>query len=62
MNSDKKYINMKKLINNRVNYLLFLSMMLIIITLTSCNNDDDSNAAPVITEVRNYAAALMILL
>ncbi len=57
MNSDKKYINMKKLVNNRINRLLFLIMMLIVKMLTSCNNDDDSNSAPVITEVRNYAAA-----
>jgi len=32
-------------------------MMLIVTILTSCNNEDDSNGAPVITEVRNYAAA-----
>ena len=57
MNSDKKYINMKKLLNNRINHLLFVSMMMIITLLTSCNNDDDSNGAPVITEIRNYAAA-----
>ena len=57
MNSDKKYINMKKLVNNRIKHLLFLIMTLIITMLTSCNNDDDSNGAPVITEVRNYAAA-----
>ncbi|MCD0465265.1 glycan-binding surface protein [Flavobacterium sp. ENC] len=48
---------MKKLLINRVNHLFFFSMMLIIIMLTSCNNDDDSNGTPVITEVRNYAAA-----
>jgi hypothetical protein len=57
MNSDKKYINMKKLLINRVNHLFFLSMMVIITMLTSCNNDDDSNGAPVITAVRNYAPA-----
>jgi len=57
MNSDKKDINMKNVLNKPLKYLLFLSMMLIIIMLTSCNNDDDSNGAPVITEVRNYAAA-----
>lgn len=48
---------MKKLLNNRIGHLLFLSMMLIITMLTSCNNDDDSNGAPVITAVRNYAPA-----
>ncbi|EJL67202.1 glycan-binding surface protein [Flavobacterium sp. CF136] len=48
---------MKKLLNNRISHLLFLSMMLIITMLTSCNNDDDSNGAPVITAVRNYAPA-----
>ncbi|MDR7210711.1 glycan-binding surface protein [Flavobacterium piscis] len=48
---------MKKLLNNRISHLLFLSMMLIIAMLTSCNNDDDSNGAPVITAVRNYAPA-----
>ena len=48
---------MKKLLNNRISHLLFLSMMLIITMLTSCNNDDDSNGAPVITTVRNYAPA-----
>ena len=57
MNSDKKYINMKKLLNNRISHLLFLGMMMMITMLTSCNNDDDSNGAPVITEIRNYAAA-----
>lgn len=46
---------MKKLLNNRVSHLLFVSMMLIITMFTSCNNDDDSNGAPVITAVRNYA-------
>ncbi len=48
---------MKKLLNNRISHLLFLSMMLIVTMLTSCNNDDDSNGAPVITAVRNYAPA-----
>src|SRR3954467_7847667 len=48
---------MKKILNNRVIQLLFLSMMVIITMLTSCNNDDDSNGAPVITAVRNYAPA-----
>lgn len=48
---------MKKLLNNRISHLLFLSMMLIVTMLTSCNNDDDLNGAPVITTVRNYAAA-----
>ena len=48
---------MKKLLNYRINHLLFLCMMLIITILTSCNNDDDSNGAPVITTVRNYAPA-----
>ena len=48
---------MKKLLNNRISHLLFLSMMLIVIMLTSCNNEDDSNGAPVITEIRNYAAS-----
>lgn len=48
---------MKKLLNNRISHLLFLVMMLIITMLTSCNNDETSNSAPVITEVRNYAAA-----
>lgn len=57
MNSNKKYINMKKLLNNRISHLLFLCMMLIVTMLTSCNNEDDSNAAPVITAVRNYAAS-----
>jgi hypothetical protein len=57
MNSNKKYINMKKLLNNRISHLLFLSMMLIVTMLTSCNNDDDSNGAPVITAVRNYEPA-----
>jgi len=57
MNSDKKYTDMKKIVSNRVNHLFFLSMMLMITMLTSCNNDDDLNGAPVITEVRNYAAA-----
>lgn len=54
---NNKYINMKKLLNNRISHLLFLSMMLIVTMLTSCNNDDDLNGAPVITTVRNYAAA-----
>jgi hypothetical protein len=57
MNSHKKYINMKKLLNNRISHLLFLSMVLIITMLTSCNNDDASSGAPVITEIRNYEAA-----
>lgn len=57
MNSEKKYINMKKILINRVSHLLFLSMMVIITILTSCNNDDDLNGAPVITAVRNYAPA-----
>ena len=57
MNSDKKYITMKKILNNRISHLFFLSMMLIITMLTSCNNDDDSNGTPVITAVRNYAPA-----
>ncbi|MEP7095789.1 MAG: glycan-binding surface protein [Flavobacterium sp.] len=48
---------MKKLLNNRISHLLFLSMMLIITMLASCNNDDDSGGAPVITAVRNYAPA-----
>lgn len=57
MNSHKKYIDMKKLLNNRISNLLFLSMLLIITMLTSCNNDDATSGAPVITEIRNYAAA-----
>lgn len=48
---------MKKILNYRVNHLLFLSMMLIITMLISCNNNDDLNGAPVITAVRNYAPA-----
>lgn len=48
---------MKKILINRVNHLLFLSMMLIVTILISCNNDDESNGAPVITAVRNYAPA-----
>lgn len=48
---------MKKLINNRISHLLFISIMLIGIMLTSCKNGDDLNGAPVITAVRNYAAA-----
>lgn len=57
MNSDKKNIDMKKLLINRAAHLFFLSMILIVTILTSCNNDDDSNGAPVITAVRNYAPA-----
>jgi hypothetical protein len=56
MNNTKKYINMKKLLNSRISHLLFLSMMLIVTMLTSCDNDD-LNGAPLITSVRNYAAA-----
>ncbi len=48
---------MKKLLNNRISHLLFVSMVLIITMFTSCNNDDDSAGTPVITAVRNYAAA-----
>ncbi|MDR7210277.1 glycan-binding surface protein [Flavobacterium piscis] len=48
---------MKKILNNRISHLLFLSMMLIITILTSCNNDDDANGTPVIAAVRNYAPA-----
>ena len=48
---------MKKLLNNRISYLLFVIMVLIINVLASCNNDDDSSSDPVITAVRNYAAA-----
>lgn len=48
---------MKKLLNNRISHLLFLSMVLIITMLTSCNNDDELGGPPVITEIRNYAAA-----
>jgi len=47
---------MKKLLNNRISHLLFLSMILIVTMLVSCNNDD-LNGAPVITAVRNYAPA-----
>lgn len=50
-------MNMKKLLNSRISHLLFLCMMLIVSMLTSCVNDDDLNGAPVITTVRNYAAA-----
>lgn len=45
---------MKKLLNNHISHILFLSIMLIATMLTSCNKDDDLNAAPVITAVRNY--------
>lgn len=47
---------MKKLLNNRISHLLFLSIVLIVTMLTSCVNDD-LNGVPVITAVRNYAAA-----
>ncbi len=47
---------MKKILNTAVGHLLFLSLMIIVITLASCSNED-SGASPVITEVRNYAAA-----
>ena len=57
MNSRKKYIDMKKILNNRCSHLLFLSMMFIITMMTSCNNDEVSGGAPVITEIRNYEAA-----
>ncbi|MBF4488107.1 glycan-binding surface protein [Flavobacterium sp. CSZ] len=48
---------MKKLLNNRICHLLFLSMILIVTMFTGCNNEDDLNGAPLITAVRNYAAA-----
>ncbi|WP_276380142.1 glycan-binding surface protein [Flavobacterium sp. H4147] len=48
---------MKKIIDNSFNRLLFASMMLVTVLLVSCNNEDDSGSGPVITEVRNYAAA-----
>lgn len=57
MNNNKKYISMKKILNNRISHLLLLSIMLIMTIMTSCNNDDLSGGAPVITEVRNYEAA-----
>ena len=48
---------MKKLVNNRISHLLFISMILIGAMLTSCNSVDNLNGAPVITAVRNYAPA-----
>jgi len=48
---------MKKLLNNRISHLLFISMILIGAMLTSCKNDDNLNGAPVITAVRNYEPA-----
>lgn len=57
MNNNKKYISMKKLLNNRISHLLLLSIVLVMTIMTSCNNDDLSGGAPVITEVRNYEAA-----
>ena len=56
MNSNNKYMNMKKILNNRISHLLFISMLLTVTILTSCN-DDNLNGAPVITAVRNYAPA-----
>ncbi len=50
-----------KNILNKISRLLIFSMTLIITLFTSCNNDDDmsggSGLAPVITQVRNYAAS-----
>lgn len=48
---------MEKLLNNRISHWLLLSMILFVTILTSCNDDDNLNGAPVITEIRNYAAA-----
>jgi hypothetical protein len=48
---------MKKLFNNNISHLLFIGMALIATMLISCNNDDASDSVPMITEVRNYAAA-----
>lgn len=48
---------MKKIIDNSFTRLLFASMMLMAAMFVSCNNDEDSGSGPMITEVRNYAAA-----
>ncbi|SFD59015.1 hypothetical protein SAMN05216297_109202 [Flavobacterium phragmitis] len=48
---------MKKIIDNSFTRLLFAGMMLVAAMFVSCNNDEDSGSGPVITEVRNYAAA-----
>ena len=45
----------KNVILKRLNAILFLSVVFFITIFTSCENFDD--AAPVITEIRNYAAA-----
>ena len=46
---------MKNILNK---YIAFLLALTVIITMfTSCDNDDDVTAAPVITEIRNYAAS-----
>jgi hypothetical protein len=48
---------MKKIIDNSFTRLLFAGIMLVAAMFVSCNNDEDSGSGPVITEVRNYAAA-----
>ena len=50
---------MKNILNKRISFLLVFSMTLIITMFVSCNNDDDITKAnaPVITEIRNYAAS-----
>lgn len=51
---------MKNLLNKYIPFLLAFSMTVIITLFTSCDNNDDdvsSSGAPVITEIRNYAAS-----
>ncbi|WP_157805296.1 glycan-binding surface protein [Confluentibacter citreus] len=51
---------MKNILNKYIPFLLAFSMTVIITLFTSCDkNDDDvtSSGAPVITEIRNYAAS-----
>lgn len=47
---------MKKIIYNRICFLLF-SCMAGVLVLSSCEKDDDITSPPVITEIRNYAAS-----
>lgn len=50
---------MKNILNKYIPFLLAFSMTVIITLFTSCDNNDDvtSSGAPVITEIRNYAAS-----
>ena len=49
---------MKNIIYKHIRLLLTFGTILIITLMTSCNNDNESSGtAPVITEIRNYAAS-----